>query len=251
MSEPSNAVPPRLSRLSRAAGVLHLLFFIAIVAVGASSVWGKRAERAIMPDEHLWAVFGLLAFFTLLTAGFHWFVYPAYYARNAAKVRDGQNPLRFLEYSLSASAMLVAVAILSGVESPLWLAALAAASAAVMALGYVVEKYKAGEYAWSAAAWVLLLGAYASIFYQFHEAAQHAAPPDFVYALVVLMFLLFCSFGAVQAVWLARNRERSVNYEYAYLWLSVVAKSLLVLLTASGVPPLLSAQNSAGGELKT
>lgn len=228
-------------RLSYAAGFVHLLLCCGLVVLGATSVWNRDNSPPFFSTPHLHAAFGLLVAFTALTAFFHLVVYPRVYARTASSVQDGKNPARFLEYALTASAMLVVIAILSGVQNVAWLAALALASALTMLIGYAVEaqKVECSVFA-SCAAWFLLFAAYASIFYRFNEVAQVHPPPDFVYAIVVTMFLLFCCFGGVQALWLWRGREKSVRYEGAYLVLSLVAKTLLVVLTASGVPPMLA-----------
>lgn len=247
----SDANLPRLRKWSVAAGVLHLVLCLALLASGAATVWTKRAPSSVVPTDYLHAAWGLLVGFTGLTAFFHLYVYPkvVYTEDSKESLNQGRNAWRFLEYSFTASAMLLVIAILSGVQDTVWLTSLAVASALVMFLGYVVEKNtpeKLGR-AWgfTALAWVLLLGAYGSVLYRFAElAGGDRKPPEFVYAVVVCMLLLFCSFGLVQVVWLLRKGQGSVRYEYAYLVLSLVAKTLLVGLTASGVPPLLSQRSN-------
>lgn len=237
---------PRVKGLSVAAGVLHLVICLSLVAVGITTVWNQHpASTTVVPPAYLHSVWGLLVGFTAVTAFFHLVVYPHVAYAAPAALADGKNPWRFLEYGFTASAMLVVIAILSGVQEPGWLAALAAASALVMFLGYVVEqtdpadRWRTGVY--TILAWTILLGAYGTVFYRFLEVAQgDVQPPAFVYALVICMFLLFCCFGVVQLVWVVRKGKGGARYEYAYLVLSVVAKTLLVGLTASGVPPLLS-----------
>lgn len=241
----------KLGKLSIAAGILHLLVCIALVALGITTVWNKTGDNPVVPVAHLHSVWALLVGFTAVTAGFHLVVYPWFYKQYPDELRLGKNPWRFLEYGITASAMLVVVAILCGVEEPAWLAGLAVASAVVMLLGWLVEisETTAQAYRCTVVAWVLLLGAYSSILYSFAGVvSRDTQPPNFVYVIVAGMFVMFCSFGVVQAVWLYKDRKGSTRYEMAYLLLSIVTKTLLVFLTASGVPPLLATERSQPGD---
>lgn len=229
----------RIRRLSYAAGVVQLLMCISLISVGAVSVWNKQSGVEFFSSEYLHAVFALLVAFTFITAVFNLLVYPWYYNTNAEKIERGENPLRFVEYSITASIMIVVIAILSGVQDAKWLIALASASAITMIIGYAIEaRFIPAGYG-TFFAWVVLLAAYTSIFYRFAQVASVNTPPIFVYAIILAMFVLFCCFGLVQAIWLIRKREVGLKYETAYHILSLVAKTLLVLLTASGVPPML------------
>ena len=61
------------------------------------------------------------------------------------------------------------------------------------------------------------------------SAGRGDAPPGFVYGIFVSLFVLFNSFAVNQALQYARvGRWRDYRYgERWYLWLSLVAKSLL------------------------
>lgn len=237
----------KLLKFSIAAGVLHLLMCTVLVILGVTNVWNKTGESPIVPVAHLHTVWALLVGFTAVTAVFHLFVYPWYYRNFTADLGQGKNPWRFLEYGLTASAMFVVIAILCGVQDPFWLVGLALACAFVMFLGWVVEMSTTTTRSrvWTLVAWALLLGSFSSIVYRFASVIREGnQPPGFVYAVVASMFIMFCSFGAVQSVWVYKDRKGSERYERVYLILSLIAKTLLVVLTSSGVIPLLTVDSS-------
>jgi hypothetical protein len=118
--------------------------------------------------------------------------------------------LRFIEYSFSASAMLLAIAVESGVRSIHTLRCMVALMWATQMLGLIAEK--AGElrlvvvdsdglteWYWvlpHAVAWVTCAAAYAPALFTFIDNQDKA--PDFVKWLVYLELILFMSFGLVQ-----------------------------------------------------
>ena len=56
-------------------------------------------------------------------------------------------------------------------------------------------------------------------------------PPDFVTGIVFAEFGLFTQFGLVQLLWLySSDAERGARQERRFIWLSLVAKTLLAWL---------------------
>ena len=177
----------------------------------------------------------LVAGFLLLAAVDHGLVaWPLRGAYERALTR-GVNPFRWLEYSLSASLMVVLIAMLTGVADYVALLALFAANAAMIMLGWLMELLNPPERtrtrwlpftlgcAVGAAPWIamaLQIGI---------SAHRGHAPPTFVYAIFVSLFVLFNSFAVNQALQYRRaGRWRDYRYGEAwYLVLSLVAKSLL------------------------
>ena len=174
-----------------------------------------------------WAIaafFGLSAVAHLFVAGPGWNAYKQ-------QLSVGRNPYRWIEYSLSASIMIVLIAMLVGIDDIAALIALAGVNASMIGFGWLQERYEtpgasmrpfwlgslAGAVPWIAIG-VYLLGPGADLH-----------PPGFVYAIFFSIFALFNCFAVNQ--WLQyRQVGRWKDYlvgERAYVTLSLIAKSLL------------------------
>lgn len=126
------------------------------------------------------------------------------------------NWVRWVEYSFSATTMILAVAFVLNIQDVGSVAMLATSTAVTQLFGLVGElmlERKNGSYredlfvaAWVAhgSAWVLQFGVFFTIFVSYFQSVEQAAsnggesPPAFVYAIVLSMALLFGSFGVVQ-----------------------------------------------------
>ena len=148
---------------------------------------------------------------------------------------NGKNPLRFLEYSISASIMLVAIALLNGIRDLDLIFAIAVLTAGTQLCGLVVEYLTD---VWlkvllHATGWLQFLCAYGIIVHSFALSATSDAdvqPPWFVWVIVIVLFLLYASFGFVQLAEVCNMNNNccsNVAKENAYIILSIVAKTLL------------------------
>ncbi|HUK95911.1 MAG TPA: heliorhodopsin HeR [Gaiellaceae bacterium] len=178
----------------------------------------------------------LVAAFLLLAALDHALVaLPPCRARYERCLAEGVNPFRWLEYSLSASLMVVLIAMLTGIADYVALLALFAVNAAMIFLGWLMELLNPPDRArtrWLPFVLGCVVGAVAWIAIAVQiglSAGRGHAPPSFVYAIFVSLFVLFNSFAVNQALQYKRvGRWRDYRYgERWYLWLSLVAKSLL------------------------
>lgn len=178
----------------------------------------------------------LVGAFLLLAALDHALVaLPPFRARYERSLASGVNPFRWLEYSLSASVMVVLIAMLTGVADYVALLALFALNAAMIFCGWLMELLNPPDRARTR--WLpFLLGCvvgsvpWIAIALQIGvSAARGEGPPTFVYVIFVSLFVLFNSFAVNQALQYARvGRWREYRYgERWYLVLSLVAKSLL------------------------
>ena len=156
-------------------------------------------------------------------------------ARYERYLAEGVNPFRWLEYSLSASLMVVLIAMLTGIADYVALLALFVANAAMIFLGWLMELLNPPDRArtrWLPFVLGCVIGAVAWIAIALQigvSAGRGHAPPGFVYAIFVSLFVLFNSFAVNQALQY-RRVGRWCEYRYGerwYLWLSLVAKSLL------------------------
>ena len=116
----------------------------------------------------------------------------------------GVNPFRWLEYSLSASLMVVLIAMLTGIADYVALLALFAVNAAMIFLGWLMELLNPPDRVrtrWLPFVLGCVVGAVAWIAIAVQigvSAGRGHAPPTFVYAIFVSLFVLFNSFAMNQ-----------------------------------------------------
>jgi hypothetical protein len=113
---------------------------------------GVQAELVVDGGE--WLLPALAVGFVLVTALFHLLVYRG--RKYEANVENNRNPLRWLEYGLTATTMVVIVALSFGLREFNTLLALAAIIVQLMALGFATEVISEPRYKWiaHAAGWV-------------------------------------------------------------------------------------------------
>ena len=122
----------------------------------------------------------------------------------SAMIESGRNPLRFVEYSISASIMLICIAFVNGVTDVNLIAAIAVLTACCQLCGLVVEYMEVGsrlKWVLHLTGWIQFLCAYGIITHAFFKsvfAVDGVEPPSFVYAIVFALFALYASFGGVQ-----------------------------------------------------
>lgn len=150
----------------------------------------------------------------------------------------GRNRIRWIEYSVSASLMVVIIAMLSGVADVAALLALFGVNASMIMFGLLMERERAGEARWTAFWFGCIAGAVPWIAIGIYLWSPGAAgnPPTFVYAIFVSLFVLFNSFAL--NMWFQYRRAgpwRDYLFgESAYLTLSLVAKSALAWQVFAG-----------------
>lgn len=171
------------------------------------------------------------------------------------------NRFRFIEYSASATVMLIAISILAGINDVETLSYSAILCATCMLVGLAAEQiFAIGEKipeaptqrcctrcAWGLhwLGWLCIGVPYIGIAYRYErwylpvggcdaEYITTSAPPAFVRVIIYLQLALFASFGFVQMYHFRNPRERKYP-EYAYITLSAVAKILLAWLVAANL----------------
>jgi hypothetical protein len=231
----------RLRTYNVVMGALHAAQGVAVLAlandftlpVTATFLEGPpgtpAGEPTVLFDLSIaWGVAGFL----FLSALFHWLIAaPGVYERYRAGLEAGHNHFRWTEYSLSASLMIVLIAMLTGIGDVAAIVALFGVNAAMIFFGAVQEKYErpggslmpfwlgcvAGIVPWIA------IGVYIV------SPGSGAQPPGFVYGIFISLFVFFNVFALNQ--WLQyREIGRWRDYlfgESAYVLLSLIAKSAL------------------------
>jgi Heliorhodopsin len=183
----------------------------------------------------------MIAGFFFLSAFAHLFIATIYnktYTRDLAK---GINKARWFEYSLSASLMMVAIALLVGVYDLMSLVMIFALVALMNLLGLAMEVYNQGR---SKPEWLSYwLGCIAGIvpwlviaFYFWLSADKGSSPPTFVYWIFVSIFVFFNCFAINMALQYKKiGPWKDYLYgERSYIFLSLVAKSLLAWQVFAG-----------------
>jgi hypothetical protein len=151
-----------------------------------------------------------------------------------ANVASGRNPARWWEYSVSASLMVVLIAMLAGVTDVVALVALFGVNTSMILFGLVMERVnRPGEpVQWRPFWYGCIAGAvpWIAIGLQLAIAEGEGGDvPTFVVVIFVTLFLLFNSFAV--NMWLQFRQvgrwRHPVFAETAYIVLSLVAKSAL------------------------
>jgi hypothetical protein len=151
---------------------------------------------------------------------------------------------RFVEYSFSASVMILAIAVQVGLTDVYLLCCLFGLMFATNMLGLIAEVLCAREDAWlpHVVGWVTCLVAYAPLLdaYVASMRCSDLGPPGYVHVIVFLEFALFTCFGLVQLYTLCSHDDRG-RADMAYTVLSFTAKTLLAWLVMG--PTLVNTQD--------
>lgn len=241
----AKTTPAKLKKLNLIAGWLHLSQAVLVlvlskafqIPVSGSYLYFDKSTESLKPTTT--ELFNislplLIAIFFFLSAFFHFVIATAYNKQYNKNLKIGINKARWLEYSLSASVMMVAIAMLVGVYDLASLAMIFGLTAIMNLLGLVMEVHNqttsstnwlsywigclAGAIPWSVVALYMWLGA-----------ANGSPAPTFVYWIFVSIFVFFSCF-AINMVLQYRKIGPWKDYIYgerSYVVLSLVAKSLL------------------------
>jgi hypothetical protein len=162
----------------------------------------------------------------------------AWYERHVIR---GINPARWWEYSISASLMIVLIAMLAGVREATALLALFGVNTAMILFGLAMERANLDRQTvdWRPFSYGCIVGIvpWLAIGMQIVVAgSEGSGPPGFVIAIFLTLFVLFNSFAV--NMWLQyRGRGRwadPIFAERVYLILSLVAKSALAWQVYAG-----------------
>ena len=158
-----------------------------------------------------------------------------------ANLRRGVNYARWIEYSVSASLMVVLIGMLPGITNLYAVIGLFAVNASMILFGLVMEQIN--EQGKPVNWWPFVFGCFAGIVpwiaitvALITSQSEGDGVPGFVYGIFVSLFVLFNCFGLNQ--WLQyRGRGKFAIYLYGekvYIVLSLVAKSALAWQVFAG-----------------
>lgn len=147
----------------------------------------------------------------------------------------GINPLRMIEYSVSATLMQLAIALILGVWERLAIIGVAFLTVVTMLFGLIAEQLRTDRLAlaWVShlSGWISMGGVWVILGRQFYYTISTSPnkPPDFVYAIVIGIALMYMGFAVVQFVQLCLGKGKAYNMhvEFAYCFLSATSKTFL------------------------
>jgi Heliorhodopsin len=249
---PDDAMRAKMGRLRRwnvVLGALHLAQGAAMLAVASSfslpvtSAFLRLDEvtkkLVAAPEELTRLQIGpLVAGFLFLSALAHAAVSSPWlhrwYERNVSR---GINPARWMEYALSASLMMVVIAMLVGIYDVVSLVLVFALTATMILFGWLMELHNqtTGRTNWTAFAFGCLAGAVPWVAVAIYLAGD-ADPPGFVYGIFASLFVFFNVFAVNMLLQYKRvGRWRDYLYgERVYMLLSLFAKSALAWQVFAG-----------------
>ncbi len=154
------------------------------------------------------------------------------------KLDARSNDARWIEYSVSSSIMIVLIAAFVGIWDLAALVAIFGVNTSMILFGLLMERHeRPGEADWRAFWFGTFAGAVPWVILGAYLFVPDAPIPGFVYAIYGFQLVLFWSFAvnmALQYAQIGRWRDY-VHGEYAYIVLSLVAKSLLAWLIFGNV----------------
>lgn len=243
----------RLFRLNLGIGLVHLAQAVAMFALSNDLAIPVTADfldddpvavlqqgGVVEPTQ----VFDLpigpaVAVFLLLAAIDHLLSAGPLRGRYENQLRQGRNDLRWFEYSISASLMLVLIAVFVGIWDLAALIGLFGVNSTMIWFGALQERYvRPGRSNSRLPFWLgTLAGVIPWVVIGIYLLQDVAAVPVFVLVLYLVELAFFWSFGLTQ--WLQyREVGRWKSYltgERTYIWLSLGAKSALAWLIFANV----------------
>lgn len=235
----------RLRRLNVIVGLAHLVqgvlilvlgngFSIPVVASFQDGPPGTALPPATVLFEMPFAV--VIAVFLFFAAADHLLMSVGAVRRwYEGNLRKSVNYARWIEYSISASLMVVLIAMLTGIVDFYALVGLFAVNSSMILFGILMERFNRQDEG-AADWWPFVFGCLAGIVPWFAVAfaiggsvQEGSGVPGFVFGIFVSLFVFFNSFALNQALQYKRvGKWREYLYgERAYILLSLGAKSAL------------------------
>ena len=242
-----------LRRFNLIMGALHLIqgFFMIFVSndttypIFTNYLNFDLATRSLTPNPELLLNlrFGpAVAAFLLISAVAHFYLGTVGYERYVANLKKGMNPIRFYEYALSSSLMIVLIGMLTGLWDLGAIILIFSINATMNLFGIMMELHNqhTGRTDWIAfiygcfagiVPWVVIM-----LYFVGAVSSGDAKPPTFVYAIIPTLFVFFNIF-ALNMILQYKKVGRWKDYlfgERVYIILSLSAKTVLAWLIFAG-----------------
>lgn len=183
-----------------------------------------------------------VALFLLISAVAHFYLGTSGYDRYVANLKKGMNPVRFYEYALSSSLMIVLIGMLTGIWDLGAIILIFGINAMMNLFGIMMEFHnqQTEKTNWTSFVYGSIAGIipWIVVFVYFMGAVNsgEAKPPEFVYAIIPTLFAFFNIF-AINMVLQYKKIGPWKDYlfgERAYIVLSLLAKTVLAWLIWTG-----------------
>jgi hypothetical protein len=183
-----------------------------------------------------------VAAFLLLSAIAHFYLATVGYKSYVSKLKMGMNPIRFYEYALSSSLMIVLIGMLVGIWDLGTMILLFGLNAAMNLFGIMMELHnqRTTKTNWTAFIYGCIAGIIPWIvivmYFLGALGTEGAEPPGFVYAIIPTLFVFFNIF-ALNMFLQYKQVGPWKNYlfgERMYIVLSLLAKTALAWMIFAG-----------------
>jgi hypothetical protein len=245
-------------KLNKIALFLHLAQGIAMItlvsALGTSKSYDitlnyltfNEQQQALVPAQATIASINfawLVASFLFMSALAHAIIVTVYKKKYVSDLEKGINKARWIEYSISASTMMVAIALLSGMNDLASLIMLFGLVAIMNLMGLVMEVVNSGkkEVSWLSYIIGCIAGIIPWVAFGLYVWAANSyslyGVPGFVYGIYASIFIFFNCF-AINMYLQYKKVGKWKDYLYGekvYIWLSLIAKSALAWQVFGGV----------------
>ena len=242
-----------LRRFNVIMGFLHLVQGILMIVLSNDTAYPiytnflkfDLTKMALVPDPQL--AFELrfgpaVAVFLLLSAVAHFFLATIGYKLYVANLQKGMNPVRFYEYALSSSVMIVLIGMLVGLYDLGAIILIFGINAMMNLFGIMMElhnqftkKTNWTSFIYGSIAgiipWIVIV-----LYFAGSLAGEGGEPPAFVYAIIPTLFVFFNIF-AVNMVLQYKKVGPWKDYlfgERFYIILSLAAKTVLAWIIFAG-----------------
>jgi len=243
-----------LRRFNLVMGFLHLIQGIFMIVVSNDTTYPiftnylnfDLATRSLVPNPQLLyeLCFGpAVALFLLISAVAHFYLATLGYPRYVSNLKLGMNPIRFYEYALSSSLMIVLIGMLCGLWDVGAILLIFSLNATMNLFGILMEYHNqhTARTDWTAFIYGSIAGfiPWVVIMLYFVGAVSSGGenkPPPFVYAIIPTLFVFFNIF-AINMVLQYKKVGPWKDYlfgERVYIILSLSAKTVLAWLIFAG-----------------
>ncbi|MGB7339420.1 MAG: heliorhodopsin HeR [Phototrophicaceae bacterium] len=245
----------KLRRFNGIMGLLHLIQGLFMIFISNDTTYPiftnylsfNPETFALTPDPQLFyeLPFGpAVATFLLISAVAHFYLSTIGYDSYVKNLKKGMNPIRFYEYALSSSLMIVLIGMLIGLWDLGAILLIFTLNATMNLFGIMMEyhNYHTEKTNWLSFIYGCIAGfvPWVVITLYFVGAVNSgdgdAGPPAFVYAIVPTLFVFFNIF-AINMVLQYKKVGPWADYLYgerAYIILSLLAKSVLCWIIFTG-----------------
>jgi len=212
----------------------------------AVGTWTSKKEVEV-PVE---TVQNLLIGFFLVTAGFHVYYFIQHDGNYSKMINNGNNYVRWIEYSISSTMMIYIIAYVSGVKDSNVYKSIFSMNIAMIYTGQVVEEnIREGKnwYLPMLVGFMLMISEFAIIIRDFNQRLDDVnkfatnypnltngrSIPSWLRLMIYILFLFFSSFGFI-SLYGAYSGTAYENVEKLYLLFSLLAKATLGAFIAYG-----------------